>query len=152
MHADSSICHLRDAENLLTATRLDDPTPAGTETPDDNPSSPLFRVFVQLADGSREQAVFASALVAGAAMQPARGDVARRDGETRRNLSFADLHGVWAAGVKAASARRGAEAGRRTPVAELYCLRAIGIGSGGEQELRVRVRGVVGQGDARGRL
>src|SRR5713226_8216534 len=85
-------------------------------------------------------------------MQPARGDVARRDGEARRDLSFADVHRVWAPGVKAASARRGAEAGRRSAVAELYDLRAIWIGSCGEQELRVRVRGVVGQGDARRRL
>src|SRR5712692_3263548 len=140
MHADSSICHLRDAENLLTATRLDDPHRRGPKRQTTiHPSSPLFRVFVQLADGSREQAVFASALVAGAAMQPARGDVARRDGETRRNLSFADVHRVWAPGMKAASARRGAEAGRRSPVAELYRLRAIGIGSGREQKLGVRV-------------
>src|SRR6266851_5182191 len=147
MHADSSICHLRDAENLLTATRLDDPHRRGPkrQTPI-HPSSPLFRVFVQLANGSREQAVFASALVAGAAMQPARGDVARRDGEARRDLSFADVHRVWAPGVKPAPARRGAEAGRRSAVAELYDLRAIWIGSCGEQELRVRVRGVVGQG------
>src|SRR5713101_9260276 len=149
MHADSSICHLRDAENLLTATRLDDPHRRGPKRQTTiHPSSPLFRVFVELADGSREQAVFACALLGGLAMQPARGDVARRDGEARRDLSFADVHRVWAAGVKAASAGRSAEAGRRSPVAELYGLRAIGIGSGGEEELRVRVRGVVGQGDA----
>src|SRR5216683_3462251 len=133
MHADSSICHLRDAENLLTATRLDDPHRRGPkrQTPI-HPSSPLFRVFVQLADGSREQAVFASAYVGGLAMQPARGDVARRDGEARRDLSFADLHGVGAPRVEATSTGRGAETGRRSAVAELYRLRAIGIGSCGE--------------------
>src|SRR5260370_4671874 len=137
MHADSSICHLRAAENLLTATRLDDRHRRGPKRQTTiHPSSPLFRVFVQLADGSREQAVFASALVAGTAMQPARGDVARRDGEARRDLSFADVHRVRAPGMKAASAWRGAEAGRRSAIAELYGLRAIGIWSGGEQELR----------------
>src|SRR5260221_13155301 len=144
MHADSSICPHRDAENLLTATRLDDPPRRGPKRQTTiHPSSPLFRVFVQLADGSREQAVLASGLVAGAAMQPARGDVARRDGEARRDLSSADVHRVWAPGMKAASARRGAQAGRRAPIAELYDLGAIRIGSRGEQELRVRVRGVV---------
>src|SRR5260370_5371748 len=109
MHADSSICHLRGAENLLTPTRLDAPHRRGAKRQTQiHRSSPSFRVFVQLADGSREQAVFASALVAGTAMQPARGDVARRDGEARRDLSFADFHRVWGPGVKAASARRGA--------------------------------------------
>src|SRR5260370_11299169 len=92
MHADSSICHLRDAENLLTATRLDDPHRRGPkrQTPI-HPSSPLFRVFVQQAKGGREQAGFASALIAGAALQPARGRVAPRDRETRRGPSFASV-------------------------------------------------------------
>src|SRR5258708_15139894 len=137
MHADSSICHLRDAENLLTATRLDDPHRRGPKRQTTiHPSSPLFRVFVYLADGSREQAVFASALVVGTAMQPARGDVARRDGETRRDLSFADVHREWAPRVKAASARRGAGAGRRSPLAQPYRLGAIRVGSRRKQELR----------------
>src|SRR5260370_8383498 len=51
MHADSSICHLRDAENLLTATRLDDPTPAGTETPDADPS--FLTSFLRLCSNGR---------------------------------------------------------------------------------------------------
>src|SRR5260370_42632912 len=116
MHADSSICRPRDAGNLLTAPCLDDPHRRGPKRQTTiHPSSPLFRVFIQLADGSREQAVFASALVAGTAMQPARGEVARRDGEARRDLSFADGHRIWATGGEAATAARGAGAGGCCP-------------------------------------
>src|SRR5260221_5669087 len=121
MHADSSICPHRDAENLLTATRLDDPPRRGPKRQTTiHPSSPLFRVFVQLADGSREQAVFASGLVAGAAMQPARGDVARRDGEARRDLSFSDVHRVRAPGVKTAPPPPGRAGGGAAPGARAF--------------------------------
>src|ERR1700724_1870332 len=110
---DSSICHLRDTANLLTGTRT-------TEKPERrrrpkrqgciHPSSPLYRVFVDWSDGGREHAVLAGAWWCRLVMQPARGDVARRDGEARRGLFLADVHRVRAPRVKTAAARRGEQA------------------------------------------
>src|ERR1039458_397165 len=47
-------------------------------------------------------------------VQPAGGHVPRRDRDVGRDLPPADLHGVGAAGVEAASARGGGPARRRT--------------------------------------
>src|SRR5438309_8257964 len=152
MLSDSSICHLRDTAYLWTGNAYVRRRRGPKRPGNIQPSSPLFRVFVQLADGSREHAVFACTLFGGLGVKPARVDVARRDGEARRDLLFADVHRVWATRMKAASARGSAQAGRRSAVGDLWCLRAIRIRSRGEQELRVRVGGVIGQGDARRRL
>jgi hypothetical protein len=85
-------------------------------------------------------------------MKPASSDVARRDGEARRGLAFADVHDIRTPGVEPAAARWSEQAGRRTTVGELGRLGTVGVRSGCQQELCVRVRRVVGEADAWRRL
>src|SRR5207245_11416639 len=70
--------------------------------------------------------------------------------DARRHLALADVHGERTSRVKPTPARRGAQAWWCSAVLDVRRLRAVGVGRGREQELRVGVSRAVGQAHARG--
>src|SRR5207245_7979747 len=142
MLSDSSICHLRDIANFVDGNsferRQNPKGPRPKRQTQIHPSSPLFRFLVEWFACGHEQTVFAGLSLGRVDVKPARSGVARRDGDARRHLALADVHGERTSRVKPTPARRGAQAWWCSAVLDVRRLRAVGVGRGREQELRDR--------------